>query len=49
MPGYLLNVGASVICMHGGQVQPLLPNPQVNPTFDTGAISLGTPPDFRGF
>ena len=30
MPGYLLNVGASVICMHGGQVQPLLPNPQVN-------------------
>ena len=21
----------------------------LNPTFDTGAISLGTPPDFRGF
>ena len=29
MPGYLLSVGASVICMHGGQAQALVPNLRV--------------------
>ena len=37
MPGYLLSVGASVICMHGGQAQALVPNLRVKaagqPTF----------------
>ena len=30
MPGYLLHVGATVICMHGGQAQALVPNLRVN-------------------
>jgi hypothetical protein len=29
MPGYLLHVGATVICAHGGQAQPTLSNPRV--------------------
>jgi hypothetical protein len=29
MPGYLLHVGATVICAHGGQAQPTSPNPRV--------------------
>ena len=29
MPGFLLHVGATVICMHGGQAQPTVPNPRV--------------------
>lgn len=29
MPGFLLHVGASVICAHGGQAQPTTPNPRV--------------------
>jgi hypothetical protein len=29
VPGYLLHVGATVICAHGGQAQPALPNPRV--------------------
>ena len=29
MPGMLLHVGASVICAHGGQAQPTVPNPRV--------------------
>jgi hypothetical protein len=29
MPGYLLHVGATVICAHGGQAMPTAPNPQV--------------------
>ena len=29
MPGFLLHVGATVICMHGGQAQPTAPNPRV--------------------
>lgn len=30
MPGYLLHVGATVLCMHGGQAQATAPNPRVN-------------------
>jgi hypothetical protein len=29
MPGFLLHVGATVICAHGGQAQPTVPNPRV--------------------
>jgi uncharacterized Zn-binding protein involved in type VI secretion len=29
MPGFLLHVGATVQCAHGGQAQPTLPNPRV--------------------
>jgi hypothetical protein len=29
LPGFLLHVGATVMCMHGGQAQPTLPNPRV--------------------
>jgi hypothetical protein len=29
MPGFLLHVGATVMCMHGGQAQPTVPNPRV--------------------
>lgn len=29
MPGFLLHVGATVLCAHGGQSQPTVPNPSV--------------------
>jgi hypothetical protein len=29
MPGFLLHQGASILCMHGGQVQATAPNPRV--------------------
>ena len=29
MPGFLLHVGATVMCSHGGQAQPTVPNPGV--------------------
>ena len=29
MPGPLLHLGATVICMHGGTAQPTAPNPRV--------------------
>ena len=29
MPGYLLHVGATVLCFHAGQAQPTAPNPRV--------------------
>ena len=29
MPGMVLHVGATVLCMHGGQAQPTAPNPRV--------------------
>ncbi|MEO5931768.1 MAG: hypothetical protein ABIR47_17675 [Candidatus Kapaibacterium sp.] len=29
MPGFLLHVGAQVLCSHGGQAQPTAPNPRV--------------------
>ena len=29
MPGFLLHVGATVLCAHGGQAQPTMPNPRV--------------------
>jgi hypothetical protein len=32
MPGFLLHVGATVMCSHGGQAQPTVPNPRVTVT-----------------
>ncbi len=29
MPGFVLHVGATVTCSHGGQAQPMTPNPRV--------------------
>ena len=29
MPGFLLHLGATVLCMHGGQALPTAPNPRV--------------------
>ena len=29
MPGFLLHMGATVLCMHAGQAQPTAPNPRV--------------------
>ena len=29
MPGFFLHVGATVMCAHGGQAQPTVPNPRV--------------------
>ncbi len=29
MPGFLLHLGATVLCMHAGQAQPTAPNPRV--------------------
>src|SRR5262249_20861072 len=29
MPGFVLHFGATVICAHGGQAQPIAPNPRV--------------------
>jgi hypothetical protein len=29
MPGFLLHVGATVLCSHGGQAVPTAPNPRV--------------------
>ena len=29
MPGFLVQVGAQVMCSHGGQAQPTVPNPRV--------------------
>jgi hypothetical protein len=29
MPGFLLHQGAVVLCAHGGQAQPTVPNPRV--------------------
>ena len=29
MPGFLVHVGATVTCAHGGQAQPTVPNPRV--------------------
>src|SRR5215469_6173940 len=29
MPGFVLHMGATVMCAHGGQAQPTVPNPRV--------------------
>ena len=29
MPGFVVHLGATVLCVHGGQAQPTAPNPRV--------------------
>ena len=58
MPGYLLHVGATVLCMHTGQAQPIVSNPRVrvggqpittqpNP-YTVGGCALPPPPAANG-
>jgi hypothetical protein len=58
MPGFLLHVGATVLCSHGGQAMPTVPNPRVmvsgQPTVALGApwavagCTLPPPPAANG-
>ena len=54
MPGFMLHIGATVMCMHGGQAQPTVPFPRVtvsgqpvvtqpNPYVVAGCALTGTP------
>jgi hypothetical protein len=42
MPGFLLHVGATVLCAHGGQAQPTAPNPRVTVSGQP-TVTLTTP------
>lgn len=42
MPGYLLNVSSTVICAHGGQAKPTVPNPRVR-VMGVSVTTLGPP------
>ena len=42
MPGYLLHLGATVICAHSGQAQPITPNPRVMVSGQE-VVTLATP------
>ncbi|MCB1054644.1 MAG: hypothetical protein KDD11_03935 [Acidobacteria bacterium] len=42
MPGFLLHVGATVLCSHGGQTQPTVPNPRVTVSGQP-TVALGPP------
>ena len=58
MPGTLLHVGATVLCMHAGQAQPTTPNPRVlvsgQPTvtlstlYTVAGCTLPPPPNGNG-
>ena len=58
MPGFLLHQGATVLCAHGGQAQPMVPNPRVlvggMPTvtmagpYMVGGCALPPPPAANG-
>lgn len=58
MPGPLLHVGATVLCSHAGQAQPMTPNPRVlvngQPTvmmtspYVVAGCTLPTPPAANG-
>jgi hypothetical protein len=41
MPGFLLHVGATVLCLHAGQAQPVVSNPRVK----VGGQSITTQPN----
>lgn len=47
MPGFLLHVGATVLCAHGGQAQPTAPNPRVTLSGQPSVL-LGTPYTIAG-
>jgi len=42
MPGFLVHVGATVTCAHGGQAQPTVPNPRVK-VMGQPTVALSTP------
>ena len=42
MPGFLLNVSSIVICVHGGQAKPTVPNPRVK-VMGQPVTTLGPP------
>jgi hypothetical protein len=42
MPGFLLHVGATVTCSHGGQAQPTMPNPRVT-VMGAPTVTLAAP------
>jgi hypothetical protein len=58
MPGFLLHVGATVLCSHGGQAQPTVPNPRVvvsgqptvtlAPPYVVAGCTLPPPPGANG-
>jgi hypothetical protein len=58
MPGFLLHVGAQVMCAHGGQAQPTAPEPRVlvsgqpvttlPPPFVVAGCALPPPPAGNG-
>jgi hypothetical protein len=42
MPGFLLHLGATVVCAHGGQAQPTAPDPRVT-VMGQPVTKLGAP------
>lgn len=58
MPGFLLHVGAQVLCSHAGQAQPTVPNPRVTvsgqptvtiaTTYVVAGCTLPPPPGANG-
>jgi uncharacterized Zn-binding protein involved in type VI secretion len=58
MPGFLLHVGATVLCSHTGQAQPVVSNPRVrvggqpvvtlSSTYTVAGCILPTPPVANG-
>jgi hypothetical protein len=58
MPGFLLHVGATVLCSHAGQAQPVVSNPRVrvggqpvvtlSSTYTVAGCALPTPPVANG-
>lgn len=58
MPGFVLHVGATVLCTHAGQAQPVTSNPRVRVsgqpivtqanTYTIAGCSLPTPPVANG-
>ena len=58
MPGFLLHVGATVLCAHAGQAQPTAPNPRVmvsgqptvtlSTTYVVAGCALPPPPAANG-
>lgn len=42
MPGFVAHIGATVLCAHGGQAQPMAPNPRV--TVSHQAVTTITAP-----
>jgi hypothetical protein len=47
MPGFLVHVGAQVMCSHAGQAQPTVPNPRVTVSGQP-TVSLSTPYTIAG-